>query len=488
MTNLAHALRGASWLGIFKLLSQILSWTGTIVVTRLLTSEDYGVMEMATVFTGYITYFVEFGVGTALVNRKEVTREEQTSAFWCMAIWGLLLSSTCLLLAPITATYFNEPRIDPLTRSVGLLFIFGSLSIVPRSILQKELRFKELGIIEMLVTLASVIFSVVVAYLGGGAWTLIGSYIFREFLSMCAYYIRSQFRPSFHFSWQEVAPFLHFGLPVVISSSLYYLYTKADRFFGGGVLGAELLGFYAVALQLAAIPVEKIVTLIQGVLYPTLSRVKDEPEEFRKIYLCFISLISLITFPIYVSGYLLADDLIVLVLGEKWAPSIPSFKLLLIGQLVMAISSPNSLVHFARGKPKWNMIFNLIITPVMVVSFWYSSHLANLDKLALPWILVYPLLTGGYILITNKEVQIKPLRYLNAFRHPFIATSLVGMFLYLSGEWLSLQHIAQSLLTLGVLVVTSIIIYVVYFLTIGSAYTRYIKAVVQGQDEVDYFL
>lgn len=487
MTNLTHALRGASWLGIFKLLSQVLSWTGTIFVTRLLTSEDYGVMEMATVFTGYITFFVEFGVGTALVNKKSVTRDEQISAFWCMSIWGILLSLTCLVLAPITAAYFNEPRIDPLTRSVGLLFIFGSLSIVPRSILQKELRFKELGMIEVVVTFASVIFSVTLAYLGAGTWTLIGSYIFREFLSMLAYFLRSGFRPTLHFCWAEILPLLNFGLPVVISSSLYYLYTKADRFFGGGVLGAELLGFYAVALQLAAIPVEKIVTLIQGVLYPTLCKVKDEPEEFRKIYLCFISLIAFVTFPIYISGYLLANDLINLVLGQKWAPAIPSFKLLLIGQLAMAISSPNTLIHLARGKPKWNLVFNLLLTPALVLSFWYSSHLGALDTLALPWTLVYPVFTLGYILITNREVHIGFKRYLCAFSHPFFATLLVGIFLFFSCKWLIVQEIAQTLLTLGILVLGSIVIYVGYFLTLGLGYAKFIKSIVQGNSQVDYF-
>lgn len=488
MTNLTHALRGASWLGIFKLFSQLLSWTGTVVVTRLLTSEDYGIMEMATVFTGYITFFVEFGVGTALVNKQEVSREERSSAFWSMAVWGLLLSLTCLLLAPITANYFNEPKIDPLTRSVGLLFIFGSLSIVPRSILQKELRFKELGVIEIWVTLVSVIFSVGLAYLGAGAWTLIGSYILREFLSMLAYFVKSRFKPTLHFKWKEIIPFLHFGLPVVLSSSLYYVYTKADRFFGGGVLGAELLGFYAVALQLAAIPVEKIVTLIQGVLYPTLCRVKDEPDEFRKIYLCFISLIAFVTFPIYVSGYLLAGDLIILLLGQKWSPAIESFKLLLIGQLVMAISAPNNLIHLARGKPKWIMIFNLLITPALVASFWYSSHLGQLDKLALPWIFIYPLFSVAFILITNREVQINFLRYLSAFKHPFFATLLVGIFLILWGEGMISQGMTQSVYTLLASIVISIGIYILYFLSVGSKYTMYLKSILKGNNQEDYFL
>jgi teichuronic acid exporter len=487
MSNITHALRGASWLGLFKLFSQIASWTGTIIVTRILTSEDYGIVEMSSIFTSYILFFVEFGVGTAIVNQKEISKEELSSAFWCMAIWGFLLSLSCVFLGPITANYFKEPRIEPLTMAIGLLFIFGSLSIVPRSILQRDLKFKEIGMIEMLVTLASVIFSITLAYCGAGAWTLIGSYILREFISMTSYYLISKYKPIMHFTLSETIPFLRFGLPVVLSSSLYYVYSKADKFFGGAELGAELLGFYAVALQLAAIPVEKIVTLVQGVLYPTLSKVKDEPEEFRRIYLCFISLIALITFPIYISGYLLADNVITLVIGEKWAPCIPSFKLLLIGQLVMAITAPNNLVHLARGKPKWNTIFHLILTPAMVISFWFSANLHDLDSLALPWVFVYPFVTALNVFMTNKEMHISAFRYLTIFKHPVSATLLIGIFIQIISNLLAGNQLSHSLLSIIGITIGSIIIYAIYFLTIGSTYTKFMKSILKGSNEEPYF-
>lgn len=482
---LSHAMKGASWLGMFKFFSQIISWSGTILITRLLTSEDYGLMEMATVLTGYITLFVEFGVGTALVNRKSISVSEESSAFWCMTIWGLLLSSVCLVVAPLTAEFYHEPRIQPIASAVGIIFILGSLSIVPRARLQRDLRFRDLGIIEVVVTFFSIGISIVLAYMGAGVWTLLGASISREFFSLILYFVFARFKPTLVFVLEETLPLLRFGLPVVLSGSLYYIYTKADRFFGGGSLGAENLGYYAIALQLAAMPVEKIVTLIQGVLYPSLTKVRDNLEEFRIVYLCFISLIALVTFPIYVSGYYLADHFVILVLGEKWAPAIPSFKLLLIGQLFVALTAPNNLIHLARGKPGRNALFNLILAPAMVLSFWYSASFSELDLLGWPWILVYPQFALSYVALTNMEVKIPMKRYALSLKHPIFATTSVAILLYFCKTF---YGDIQSLCGLGVLVTFATLLYMVYFITFGRSYSLYMWSLLKGTQYQAYSL
>ena len=463
MDNLKHSVKGASWLGLFKLISQIVSWTGTILVTRLLTSHDYGIMEMATVFTGYINYFVEFGIGTALVNKSDVTKKQENSVFIFTIVWGTILGCTCLILAPITANFYQEPEIYPITCSVGLLFIFTSIGIVPRAKIQRELRFKELGIFEAIGAVIAIASSVVLALLGFGVWALIGSHIIRFFIVNIIYLVYSKYKPKFEFSFQEVLPFIKFGLPVVISSSLYYVYIKADRFFGGLTLGAEQLGFYAVALQLAAIPVEKIVTLIQSVLYPTLSKVKDNIEEFKKIYLYFIAAIAFITCPIFTLGHELAGDLFSVVLSSKWDSSVEPFKLLLIGQFFIALTSPNNLVHVARGKPSWSMYYNLILAPVMLLSFWYFSKFQTLHHLAYPWAYIFPIIGIIYIAVTNREINLKLKEYLGSISHPIIS-SLIAAFA------ISLIKTDHQILRLTIKITAFALIYIGYMLTIGKTY------------------
>jgi teichuronic acid exporter len=440
MTLMRQTIIGGSWLSLFKLISQIISWTSTIIVTRLLTSEDYGLMEMATIFTGYISFFVEFGIGAGIINKDTISKEELSSTFWFLLLWGLVLALVCLGLAPVTVSFFSEPRLYSLTQAVGILFILSSITIVPRSILHRELRFKEVGVIEIIsVTLASIIM-IIAASQGAGPWTLLIGFISRVFCTMVLLFIRSKFIPVFAFSFSLITPLLRFGTPIMLSTSLYYIYTKADRFFGGRSFGAEELGYYAIGLQLAAIPVEKIVSILQSVLFPTLSKLKYQRDSFNEVYLSFVSFLALVTFPLFIGGIIISNELVIVVLGEKWRPAVLPFQFLLASQLIMAVSAPNSLIHAARGKPKWNLLFNALLAPALVAGFYFSAQQDQLYLLALPWITIYPVFQFSYITITNRELGIPVSRYIRHLTHPALACLSMSLALFILTHYWSSSH------------------------------------------------
>ncbi|HMO17003.1 MAG TPA: lipopolysaccharide biosynthesis protein [Oligoflexia bacterium] len=475
MPLINQAIVGASWLSLFKLVSQAISWTATILVARLLSSADYGLMEMATIFTGYIGFFVEFGIGTALINKDSINKQELSSVFWFLIAWGLILAAACLGLAPVTAQFFAEPRLLPLTAAVGILFIISSATIVPRSILHRELRFKEVGIIEVINIIIASVTMIICAYLGAGPWTLLAGHIAREVSNLTLLTIRTRFIPLVQFSLSQIASLLHFGAPVALSTSLYYIYTKSDRFFGGRSFGAEELGYYAVGLQLAAIPVEKIVSLLQSVLYPTLSKLKHKPEYFNEVYLGFVSALALITFPLFIGGVQVAPEAVIVILGEKWQASILPLQILLISQLIMTLSAPNGLIHAARGKPKWNLIFNLALTPTLVIAFYFSAKQPLIYQLAIPWITVYPVFQIAYIIITNRELKITGFDYLSRITHPLIACSLMSVSIWLVSYLFFQSDNRDNLLYLGVTIITGALVYGIYFLTLGRGLVSSLK-------------
>ncbi len=423
-------------------------------------------MEMATIFTGYISFFVEFGIGTGIINKDKISKEELSSTFWFLLLWGLLLAVTCLGLAPVTVSFFSEPGLYHLTQAVGILFIISSLSIVPRSILHRDLRFKEVGIIEIISVVTSCLIMVIAAMYGAGPWTLLLGHISKELISLILFFVRSRFIPSFCFSFYLFTPLLRFGTPVVLSTSLYYIYTKADRFFGGRAFGAEELGYYAIGLQLAAIPVEKIVSILQSVLFPALSKLKHQRENFNTVYLSFVEFLGLITFPLFIGGILVAPELVIVVLGEKWRPAIPPLQILLAGQLVMAISAPNGLIHAARGVPKWNLVFNMILTPALVVGFYFSAKEDELYKLALPWVTIFPLFQGAYIYITNRELGITMRRYLSHLMHPFFAClCMSACIMGINSFW---SESKETPYYLSITIPLGALSYCLYFMTIGK--------------------
>lgn len=431
MSIISKAFKGAGWLALFRAISQTFSWVATIIIARTLVPEDYGLMEMATILTGYVILFSELGLGAAIIQREDINDKELSSLFWFVVFWGFLLAVLSIILAYPTVAIFNEKRILRVTQSVSLLFIMGSFLIVPINILQREIRFKALGFIETSAVMISSFMMIIIAKLGGGVWTLIGGFIIREFVKLIIVFCVVSWRPSFHFHFLEVKPFVKYGLNIAIANSLYYVYTKSDRFFAGRILGSNILGFYSLALQLSDIPTEKVVSLINGVSFPVFSRFQSKREEFNNFFLKLTNLIASIAFPIYFGGIFIADQIIPLLLGLKWVPIIFPFKVLCISQLLISVTTTNAIVNNAQGRPRWNLYLNIIHCLVLPVSFYFAANY-GLNYLVIPWITVNPIIRLGYTWITLRKLGISILDYLKTFLQPSFATMVMLSALFLS--------------------------------------------------------
>jgi O-antigen/teichoic acid export membrane protein len=422
MTLVKQAFKGAMWLGFFRAISQTISWIATIIVARILVPQDYGLMEMATILTGYVALFSELGLGDAIVQREEIKDEELSSLFWFLICWGFILALVCIVLSYLTVVIFHEGRILRLTQSVSLLYIIGAFLIVPLNKLNRELRYRAIGASDAFSVLISCLVMVLVAKYGGGVWTFIIGHITREFTRAILVFIVVRWRPKLHFDLKEIKPYLKFGLNLAGANSLHYINTKSDRFFGGRSLGANALGYYSLSLQLAAMPTEKLISLINYVSFPVFSRYQNMRNEFNRFYLNLVQMIAFITFPIYVGGILIADNLIPLLLGPKWIPLIFPFKLLCIAQLIISITTQTSSANNAQGRPQWSLYMGIIGVLLLPGSFYIAS-MYGLNALVIPWITVYPALRLGFTWVTLKKLDIFPSEYLKSLKHPVIATS-----------------------------------------------------------------
>ena len=166
--------KGVSWLATFKLLSQIFSWAVTIAVARMLVPGDYGLMEMATVITGYAMIFSELGLGSAIIHKPKLTQNELSSLFWFLVGFSIILSIGAYFASYPTAYIFNEPRVIPVTKSVSILFMISGFQILPLALLNKELEFKKVGLIELIGVIFSSVAMYLLAFFEAGVWTLIG--------------------------------------------------------------------------------------------------------------------------------------------------------------------------------------------------------------------------------------------------------------------------------------------------------------------------
>ncbi len=463
MSIIHKAFKGALWLGIFKAISQTFSWAATIIVARILVPGDYGLMEMATIMTGYVALFGELGLGAAIIQKEKINDEELSSLFWFIVFWSSILAIICILLAYPTVAIFNESRLLRVTQSVSILFIIGSFIIVPLNILNRELRFKTIGIIDAISVIISCLAMIMIARLGGGVWTLIGGNIIRDFSRSVLIFSLSSWRHKLHFNFKEIKSYLRFGLNVTGTTSLHYIISKSDRFYGGLTLGASTLGYYSFAVQLSAIPNDKFIFLIKSVSFPVFSRYQNNYFAFNKFYLKLVKIIAFITFPLYIGGIFIADQLVPLVVGEKWMAMIFPFKLLCLSNVIMSIATPNGIANSAQGRPHWGFYMALVSVFIMPLSFFIASKY-GLKALAIPWITIYPLFTFIFTWITINKLGISIFQYLRSLIHPLLAT--VSMVITLSlVKYLYFSLFVDPKPYLFIAIIIGVLSYSIYILT-----------------------
>ena len=395
--------------------------------------DDYGLMDMATVLTGYAMFFSEFGLGAAVIQRHDTTREQLSSLFWFTFIVGLLFGGVCFVLAYPTAAIFNEPRVIPLTQTVSIIFFLNSLMIVPLNLMKKKLDFKKVGTIEMTSGLASCVAMLPIAYYGGGVWTLILGHIIRSFVKLTLVIFFQKWKPLLFFNFQDIKGYLNFGIIVAVARTFRYLFEKADIFFAGMTWSAGTLGLYSFAMLLAKIPTDKIVSLIMQVSFSAFSELQNDKTEFNKFYLNVNKVVAMIVLPLFAGGFLTAEELIKVLLDEKWLPIIFLFKMLCLSQIFLAMTSISNHVHNAQGRPGWGMCYNAVCALSMSIGFYFAvKH--GLHAMLIPWLTIFPALCIVFIIATLKKLNVGISAYLKKLSMPALATLVMFVFVLLCAK------------------------------------------------------
>lgn len=426
-----QAYKGASWLAFFTFISQGFSWLITFWVARLLSPNDYGLMALTTIFTGYAAWFSELGLGSAIIQREDPSQEDLSSIFWFNICVGVLLAMACFPIASISAWYFDEPRLLNLTRTVAVIFLINGIRIVPGNLLRKNMKFKKLGFFNMVAVFTSCSYMVISAYLGVGVWALLGGQIVLAIVNTLLVFVVAKWSPSWHFSIKEVISYIQYGVKIAIGRTLFYITDNSDKFIVGKKLGSVDVGYYSFALQLSQLPTEKITVMINQISFPLFSKLQNSKEEFNKHYLKIIKIIATLVLPLFVGGFLVAEELIFVVLGEKWSPIIVLFKYICLAQIMTSLSAINNIVHNALGKAELSMYFNGLCAILMPVSFFIAAAYYGLNAMIFPWCTTYFLLCAAWIYFTLCRLEISVLKYFSNMQYIFISIGL--MFLAVNG-------------------------------------------------------
>ena len=451
-----RTLKGIVWTAISNFGQQGIQFVITIILARLLTPKDFGLVGIASIFIGLAAVVNQLGIGAALVQRKDLDEGHLASAFWTNITMGVVLCILMIGFAPLIALYFKNPQIIPILRVLSLTFVLGSLRIVPGSLLRRELLFNKLAYINISALVISGMVSVILAFLGYGVWSLVWGRIVQVIAGITLIWFIVSWRPSLSFSLKKFEELFSFGISVLGTNLLTYIKKNSDYFIIGKFLGAGPLGIYTMAYNMVTLPQRKFSTIITTVAFPAFSKIQDETEKIREGFFTTISSISFVTFPILAGLCAVAPELVRVFLGEKWVGAIRPIQILCIPGALYSIGTTVGSVFYAKGRPdlefKCDLISFGILLGLLLVGVRYGIIGVSLAVMASS-IVSFSLFFGVLSrLIQINFFQIFRVIYANVAISVlmFVGVSLVRLLMLRAG-YANVIVLATSILT-GVLI------------------------------------
>lgn len=342
----------------------------TVVLARLLTPQDYGMIAMITAVTGFITLFKDLGLSMATVQKARITHEQVSMLFWINVALSAVVMGVVMALAPVIAWFYGEPRLLPLTLVMALGFVFGGLCVQHSALLRREMRFGALALIDILRQVISVVAGIIAALAGAGVWSLVYMPLAGSLVNVVAVWIVSPWRPSLPVKHAGVRGMLTFGANLTGFNTLNYLARNADNVIVGKFLGSVQLGLYSKAYGLLMLPLQQITWPVSAVAIPALSRLQNDPEQYRRYYYRAVSAIAFATMPLVALLAALSDEIIRVVLGEQWIGAAIIFKVLAFAAFFQGVVSTSGWMYVSLGQTGRMLKWGLISVPVTVLSFF----------------------------------------------------------------------------------------------------------------------
>jgi O-antigen/teichoic acid export membrane protein len=344
--------------------------TGSMMIlARLLTPQDFGLVGMVTACTGFVALFQDAGLSMAAIQRGSVTHEQISTLFWLNILIGIALALICAGMAPILSAFFHEPRLFWVTVVVGSSFLFYGVGAQHRAMLQRAMRFATLTIIDLSSLLLSTCLGIGMARAGFGYWAVVCTIVAPIALNLFGLWTATGWRPGPPRRGCGVGSMVKYGGTITLNSVIVYFCYNLDKVLLGRFWGADVLGLYGRAYTLINLPTQTLNSTIAVVALPALARLQDEPKRLKNYFLKGYGLFLSLAIPIAMACAAFAEDIIHVFLGAKWDAAVPVFRLLTPMTFAFALFNPFGWFLIATGRATRSLHISFIIVPVVITGY-----------------------------------------------------------------------------------------------------------------------
>jgi teichuronic acid exporter len=394
--------------------SQILSWVSLLIVVRLLSPADFGIVSMAVILLPYLKYVSEFGIPRAILTLRDLSEDQIAQLNTIAVLLGFVSFGVASLLAKPVAMFFRTPALAPVVIVTCLALIPQGARAVSEGLLSKNMKFGELSLFDAVNAIVTAVSTLTLAIIGYGYWALVVGNVLGVSVR-CVLLLRSRPHRFAIPRLSSVREPLQFGWHVLVSTVALNSYQRLDNLTAGRVLGQAALGFYGMAWNLANVPLEKVTSLVTTVIPSYLAAVQNDLAAVRRYVRTLTEALAMATFPATIGLGLVARELIPLAFGAKWNGVVLPLEILSAYAAFRSIPALLAKVLTAVGNARYVMWNDLAALGILPIAFYVGSHW-GISGIAWGWVLAYPFVAVPLYWKTIRTIGMGTSEYVRALR------------------------------------------------------------------------
>lgn len=455
-----QSAKSGVWVSGIKVSNRLLQILLLIILARMLTPRDFGLVGIALVTLGATQQLSKIGLDAALIHDRADDVDQYLNTTWVLeATRGLLIFAVLFAAAPYVAALFNEPEATWLIRVIAI----GPLALGLRNpgavYFRKDLAFHREFVYQASGGVAQFVVGVGYALVSPTVWALVVAFIAGDVVRSIASYLLHPYRPAPRFDGGAARRLINYGKWITGGSIIYWIYSQGDDAFVGWYLSATALGFYQYAYRIADIPSSEVSEVISSVTFPAYSKLQDDPARLRQALLGATRMSMVVTFPMAFGIALIAPSFVPVVLGDDWRPMIVVLQLLALYGLVHSMTRNFGSVWKAIGRPDIIAKLGLIRVVCIAVAIWPATAAWGIEGTAAVVVGVYlvPMLPLDIYMLT-KTTTVRPREIVMEYVYPLIPAAVMFGLLWYARDFVALPLVVElvALIPAGAIVYTAV--------------------------------
>lgn len=441
---------GAIWNSVAQFGQQGINFILTLILARLLTPEDFGLLGMATVISGFIAYFSEFGLIASIIKKAEVDDRDCHTAFWACVVFSIGTYLVIYMMSPLIAVFYHCQELVPITRAVSVVFLLSMYTNVPYALEVKKLRYNKITLIRLVSLLVSGLPAVILAFCGFGVWALVWQQIIMHVVQVFGYLLVFRWIPRAEFSFSRFKELAAFGFHFTMNNMFKFASENIDYLLVGKLLGPTALGVYTMAFRLSRYPLEKLWGVFGKMLLPAFALMQDDRDRMKRNVLRVSSGGAFLLMPVLVIILVSTQSYVQLAVGDQWLSTVPLIKMFVAYLALMSVSFSDEAALMVAGKIRAVNTFRFVCTLFILGLGYWGIGRFNLFGMAAMYSLVVAVYQSVIKLLLIKRMNWTVSDYLGGMRKPLVYCAVILVIGYICMRLVENSNGGLTWVTLGV--------------------------------------